>query len=661
MDPASGDEGRTGEPFVGRRAELGTLIAQAAQVRDGRPRVVLLTGEPGIGKTALARRFINEVRDFQLLEASGEEAEQFVPYGVIEQLVREPHGPELRSLAGIGKTEGEVRDPIWVGAGVLEVMGVIQAAGPVLLLIDDAQWADRPSLHALVFALRRLQADRVLVTVISRAGSPRGHLAGIHRLIEHGRGTWLRVRGLDAASIRELGESLGVGHLSSRAADRIRAHTGGSPLHATAIFDEILPEILREPSDLPLPSPADFGALVTARLEACPPDAQRLVRAAPARVFRSRRAHAGRLAELVDTLPPLEHAIAAHLLEERGAPADRTIAFPHPLVQAAAYHSLGPALRSELHGQAAAIVADDGAALRHRVAAAYEPDTQLAEDLERFGRSAGRRGSWDAPADALLSASRLTPDGHDRDERLLIAAGYMLLGGAINDALALEDEIRLQRSTARRGFVLGSLAMIAGHYDKAADLLTAAYGECVPSRDHPLAEEIAAQLAYVHMGRGHGAEAALWATRSLDADQPPSPVSDSLSVLAIGLLFAGRPPEAGAAVAELPDADSLNDEAPLDGFVGRGFVRYVTDDPAGARDDLTRVAAQLRARGPAHQAITALTTLSMAEYRLGAWDDASVHGQLAASLGEDGDQTWLLATAHAAACAPLAARGEWGD
>ena len=71
------------------------------------------------------------------------------------------------------------------------------------------------------------------------------------------------------------------------------------------------------------------------------------------------------------------------------------------------------------------------------------------------------------------------------------------------------------------------------------------------------------------------------------------------------------------------------------------------------------MAERLRRRGPAHQAIEALTMLAIAEYRMGDWDDASVHGQLAASLAEDADQTWLLAAAHAAAVAPLAGRGDW--
>ncbi len=660
MTARIGEPGPVATAFVGRGSELSSLLAEAEQVRAGHPRIVLLTGEPGIGKTALAHRFVSQLHGFQVWEASGEEAEQLLTFGVVEQLVRTGPSTDAPALAGLGSAGGESRDPIWVGAALLELLGSMQTSGgPVLLLIDDAQWADRPSLQALLFALRRLQADRVLTLMVSRSGSTRGHLAGFHRLVEHSHGGWVRVRGLDAASIRDLGTTMGIDHLSSRAADRIRAHTGGSPLHATAIFDEIVPEILREPSDLPLPSTADFSALVRARLEACSPEAQRLVTAASVFGLSCRLAQAGKLADLAETLVPLERAMAARLLLERGAPADRDIAFPHPLIQAAAYHTIGPARRAELHERAAGMVSDEAAALHHRVAAAHGADPQLAADLLIFGMQIARRGGWDAAADALLSASRLTVDSPERDLRLLMAAEYMLLGGAVDDATALVDEIELQPPTARRGFVLGSLAMVAGRYDRAQELLSIAYEACDRVRDHPLAEEIAAQLAHVHMGRGHGADAALWATRSLDAKRPPSPVSDSLSVLATGLLFAGRAPEAAAAVVALGDASSIDESESLDGFIGRGYVRCVTDDPVGARDDLAPIADQYRRRGPARHAVEALTALSIAEYRMGAWDDASVHGQLAASLAEDADQTWLLARAHAAAAAPLAGRGDW--
>ena len=130
-------------------------------------------------------------------------------------------------------------------------------------------------------------------------------------------------------------------------------------------------------------------------------------------------------------LVPLEQAMSAHLLLERGAPADRLIAFPHPLVQAAAYHALGPARRAELHERLRSSLPTRPSALRHRVAAARGVDPQLAADLIIFGIEVSRRGAWDAAADALLSASRLTADGPERDQRMLMAAEYMLLGGAV--------------------------------------------------------------------------------------------------------------------------------------------------------------------------------------------------------------------------------------
>jgi DNA-binding CsgD family transcriptional regulator len=645
--------------FVGRQAELASLGDEFAAVRAGSPRIVLVTGEPGIGKTALARRFLQGLNGVRTLEASGEEAETLLRFGVAEQLSRAAAGTLPAVLAGLRTPNPEAPDPVWVGAGLLELLGTQQSSGPVLILIDDCQWADRSSLEALLFALRRLQADRVLTMVLSRTGAPHGRLAGLHRLIEHGRGSWLRLGGLDAGSLRALGASLGVARLSSRAAERVRALTGGNPLHAGSLFMELTPDVFCEPSDLPLPAPRDFGALIAGRLEACPAEAQRLIQAAAVLGTSCRLSVAASVAELGEPLKPLEQAIAAHLLEERGVPAMRTVTFPHPLVQAAVYRTIGPARRADLHARAARRVEEESAALRHRMAAASGPDPELASDLAYFGMRSANRGAWDAAADALLSASRLTPDGFTRSERLLRAAKNLLMGGAVADAFSLIEEIRGAHPMPQRGLVLGSLALMSGRYDEAERLLTPAYEAC-PGGDEDPAPEIAALLAHVHMGRGHGAEAALWASRSMGAGRGLSPAIDALSLLAIGLVFAGRDQEGLAVVATLPEAPQMDEQTALDGYLGRGFARCVTGDTAGARLDLVAVAGHLRSRGPAHQAIVAYTTLSTAEYRLGDWDHAVAHGQLAASLAEDSDQHWLLAAAHGAACAPLAARGDWG-
>src|SRR5580700_764111 len=103
------EAGRVDGTFVGRRSELGSLLAQAADVRGGHPRLVLLTGEPGIGKTALAHRFVSQAHGFQLWEASGEEAEQLLSFGVIEQLVRAAPAAGVPALADLGARDGEVR------------------------------------------------------------------------------------------------------------------------------------------------------------------------------------------------------------------------------------------------------------------------------------------------------------------------------------------------------------------------------------------------------------------------------------------------------------------------------------------------------------------------------------------------------------------------
>lgn len=75
-------------------------------MRAGHPRVALLTGEPGIGKTALARRFVSDAEGFQLWEASGEEAEQLLPFGMIEQLVRAEPASSGPALADMGNPDG---------------------------------------------------------------------------------------------------------------------------------------------------------------------------------------------------------------------------------------------------------------------------------------------------------------------------------------------------------------------------------------------------------------------------------------------------------------------------------------------------------------------------------------------------------------------------
>ena len=635
------------------------LRGELDAVRAGRPRLVILEGPAGVGKTALVRRFLREAGDLRTLRATGEEVEALLPYGVVHQLVRAAHLDVPDALTRLDAPGSQSRDPMSVGAGLVELLGTLQRGPAVGLVVDDAQWADRPSLQALLFALRRLEADRVLALLSTRESVPGELLEGLHRLVENNRGTHLRLTGLDAAGIRELGVLMGFEQLSMRTAERIREHTEGSPLHARALFEELPPEALERVGDAPLPSPRNFSALVLGRLAGCAPETHRLVIGAAVLGLRCSLAAAGRLAELADPLRALEQAIAARLLEVHGDLRRGTIAFPHPLVRAAIYHDLGPHHRAELHARAAELVADEVSSLRHRVAAARADDAPLAADLTALARRQAGHGAWASAADALLSAERLAPTAAERHRCLLEAAEYMLLGGDVSGAMGLADAIGRLDPSPHRDYVLGSLALTTGGHEEAERLLVGAYELCGEATERRLVADIAGQLANLCLTRGKGDETAMWAARALDRGQGLSLLSSALTCQVVGLAFSGRVSEGLAAAASLPDPSADLEMTSVDGYLGRGYARYISDDLAGAYADLVPITAMFRQRGPAYLAVAALQTLSWVEYRRGFWDDAILHGGLAASIGEDADQSWLLSSSHLGACAPLAARGEW--
>ena len=143
-----------------------------------------------------------------------------------------------------------------IGAQLVAVLGDLQAGDQVVVLvIDDLHWSDRLSAQALLFALRRMQADRVLGLVsarpgeLSRLGEGWSRFAsGDHRV------TRLRLAGLSAWELTAMARKLGVGDLSGRAVAQLLDHTGGNSLHCRALLEELGPDgLARAGDDLPAP------------------------------------------------------------------------------------------------------------------------------------------------------------------------------------------------------------------------------------------------------------------------------------------------------------------------------------------------------------------------------------------------------------------------
>jgi predicted ATPase/DNA-binding CsgD family transcriptional regulator len=651
--------------FVGRQAELALLRAKLDEARSGHPSVVLIEGPPGIGKSALVDRFARASSDVQVLRASGDESESDLTYGLVEQLVRFAGLAESTALASKEGQAAGIEDHITAGARVLDLLGSLQEQGPVVLAVDDAHWADLPSLRALLFGLRRLVADQVLALIVTRDEQSPALPEGLRRLVRD-QGATLRLAGLDAEDLRALAEAMRIGMVSSRAAQRLHAHTQGNPLHARALLEELPADTWRS-DELPLRSPRSFSMLVLHRAATCSPEAQRLVEAASVLGLRCSLATAARLASVDDPLQALEEATRAGLLQPRDAMlSGRAVTFPHPLVHAAVYHDLGPARRAALHAAAAELAEDEASSLRHRVAAAPTEDARLAADLAALGRREATRQAWAIAATHLVSASRLSPARADRERLLLEAMDYMVVAGDFAQASSYAEVVASFAESPRRPYVLALLALANGRVVEAEGLLQDAWERCDAAADAELAVSVAVQIGIRCLLRARGARAADWARRALalvDTTLGAVPLAArAVTLLATGLAHTGRVQEGLAALDAPHPGIAPTPEPALHQLWSRAWVKAVmTDEVHQARTELANLAAVCRQQGLSSLETLALTYLAWAEYRSGAWDDAILHAELAVSIAQDTDEVWPLPLVHGAAAAPLAGRGDWAS
>jgi DNA-binding CsgD family transcriptional regulator len=461
---------RPAQVLHGRRVEREALERLLDAVRRGQSRVLVVSGEPGVGKTALLESAIGSASGFRVGRAVGVESEMELAFAALQQLCaplldrldRLP-APQRDALGvAFGLRAGDAPDRFLVGLAVLSLLAEVAEEQPFLCVVDDAQWLDRASAQALVFVARRLFAESVALVLVTR--EPSDELQGFQELV---------VEGLRDGDARALLSSAVRVPLDERVRDRLVAETRGNPLALLELPRALTPAELAGGFGL-LDAPGLSGRIEDSfqrRLAGLPADTQRLLLVAaaepvgdPLLVWRA----ADRLGIAVTAASETDGLLAI------GA----SVTFRHPLVRSAVYRAASPEKRQTVHRALADATdpeADPDRRAWHLAQATPGFDEDVASELERSAGRAQARGGLAAAAAFLERAAVLTPEPSRRAARALAAAQAKHQAGAFDSALRLvniaESGPLSELQGAQGDLLRGQIAFSLGRGSDAPPLL----------------------------------------------------------------------------------------------------------------------------------------------------------------------------------------------
>jgi DNA-binding CsgD family transcriptional regulator len=473
--------------LFGRQREQDVLERLLNNARDSHGAVLVLHGNPGVGKTALLDYLEEAGSDFGIVRAAGVEQEIEIDYAALQQLcspildlIERLPEPQRDALSvAFGLNSGKAPSQFLVGIAVLGLLAEAAEEQPLLCIVDDVQWLDGASARALAFVARRLLAEQIALVFATREVAD-----ALSRFPQ------VAVGPLGRRDARALLQSVFPAALDESVLQRIVAETGGNPLAILELPRGLTPAQLAGGFGLPAASSLSTGIerSFMRRLSKLPRDAQRLLLLAaaepvgdPALLWRAARALG--IAEST-----------AHTVEsEDFLTFDGTVVMRHPLVRSVVYRAAVPSERREIHrvlAEATDPNIDPDRRAWHRAQAAAVPDEELASELEGSAARAEARGGFAAAAAFLDHAARLTPDPVRRARRTLVAADTKFRAGALDDALGLlsagEGGPLDDLERARIDLLRAQIAFVSTHgADAPALLLDAA------RRLEPLSPELA--------------------------------------------------------------------------------------------------------------------------------------------------------------------------
>lgn len=408
-----------------RDAELAAIAERIEAARGGAGGLLLIEGPAGIGKTRLVGSAHSQAlaSGMTVLQARGGELERGFPFGVVRELFEgvvrrataEERGVLLGGAAGLATPVlGWAADApsahdgsglhglYWLTANLTE-------RGPLLVCVDDAQWADDASLRFLVYLARRIEALPLLLVVAARPDEP-GLDEALFSALRTNPLTWTVLpRPLSEAAAGRVVRAAFSPTADAELCRECHTATGGNPL-----LLRTLAQTLREEGVSPtagnLPrvvelAPQVIAASVLPRLRRLPADSVAFAQAVAILGDRVEIRHAAALAG-VDAGVAIRAAdtlVAAGILG-----AGRPLQFDHPTLRRAVYESLAAAQRHRGHRSAAEILEAEGASAdrvaAHLLALERLGDVWVVEVLRAAARAARERGAGDEAAGYLRRA-----------------------------------------------------------------------------------------------------------------------------------------------------------------------------------------------------------------------------------------------------------------
>lgn len=395
---------------VGRELELGELDRRLRACDGTAGGVVVVDGDPGIGKTTLLDWVAQRASDRPVVRLAASEVERDLAYGGLHALVTEldkvgavvpaPHDAVLAACTGRGRTPGALA----VGAATL---AAITAREQLVVLVDDAQWLDTPTASALAFACRRLTDESTLVVIAERDGAG---TAFDGPKVERWRLGGLSVTAA-ASLLRESPPDVVAACVAS---------TAGNPLGLLELARGLTAEQLT--GRVPLPSELPIGGRLVAafaeRIASLPVAARRALTYLAASTADDGAAVADSLAADGGSLADLVPAEAAGVVELSASGPRLT----HPLYRPAIVDAVGRASVRAAHRALAEHSTDPDRRALHLAASVTGPDADAAAALAGSAATSAARGAPALAAELYERAASLTPDPAGRVHRQLDAS-----------------------------------------------------------------------------------------------------------------------------------------------------------------------------------------------------------------------------------------------